>query len=422
MDNFNINEFKEEENLFIAASAGTGKTYTIQQVVARLVLNGLTLDQILIVTYTEKAAGELKDRIRKKINEVLEKKQISKDLPVNDNELSLFKTAYQDVDNAAIFTIHSFCQKALKEYAYDAGRPFDMAMVDDAAVEDLIDRKIRDDWGDDLKELLNGDKNTSSLLENIKKQLINAVNLYKGKDAKGDYIIDLSELKCFDDLMKLPGFEAKVKIFKDSAEPKSEGFVKGLKDWTAGTELFSGAKYKASYFRTIAERDFNYFKDLKGLLKKSDEKLVLNHFLYSHTESLFEEWQKLKAENKLQSFNDMILSVHQAVLSSDNSLKTRLRAQYQYAIIDEFQDTNQLQWDIFRSVFLKDGEDRVPNHSIYVVGDPKQSYPLSRSVLSATSPCATPMPRSTTIFGTALPRNHSKPPRHSSKACKLWRL
>ena len=69
MDNFSIDAFKENENLFIAASAGTGKTYTIQQVVARLILNGLTLDQILIVTYTEKAAGELKDRIRKKIEE-----------------------------------------------------------------------------------------------------------------------------------------------------------------------------------------------------------------------------------------------------------------------------------------------------------------------------------------------------------------
>ena len=372
-DKFEITNFKKEESCFIEASAGTGKTFTIQLMVAKMIKENVPLKKILIVTYTEKAAGELKDRIRKKINEVLEKKQISRDLPVNDNELSLFKTAYQDVDNAAIFTIHSFCQKALKEYAYDAGRPFDMAMVDDAAVEDLIDRKIRDDWGDDFKELLNGDKNTSSLLENIKKQLINAVNLYKGKTVKGDYIINLSELKCFDDLMKLPGFGVKVKIFEDSAEPKSKGFVKSLKDWTAGTELFNGRMYQAGRFPTIDQKDFDYFKELKGLLKKSDEKLVLNRFLYSHTESLFEEWQKLKAENKLQSFNDMILSVHQAVLSSDNSLKTRLRAQYQYAIIDEFQDTNQLQWDIFRSVFLKDGEDRVPNHSIYVVGDPKQS-------------------------------------------------
>ena len=66
---FDIEKFDGSENLFIAASAGTGKTYTIQQVVGKLVAQGMNLNQILIVTYTEKAAGELKDRIRKKIEE-----------------------------------------------------------------------------------------------------------------------------------------------------------------------------------------------------------------------------------------------------------------------------------------------------------------------------------------------------------------
>ena len=98
MDNFSIDEFKEEENLFIAASAGTGKTYTIQQVVARLVLSGLSLDQILIVTYTEKAAGELKDRIRKKIEEE------SLKFPGN----AMLQQALRDIHSAPIGTIHAF--------------------------------------------------------------------------------------------------------------------------------------------------------------------------------------------------------------------------------------------------------------------------------------------------------------------------
>ena len=368
-DKFEITNFKKEESCFIEASAGTGKTFTIQLMVAKMIKEKVPLKKILIVTYTEKAAGELKDRIRKKINEVLEKKEISKDLPVDDGELPLFEKAYRDVDNAAIFTIHSFCQKALKEYAYDAGRPFDMAMVDDAAVEDLIDRKIRDDWEDDLKVLLDGDKNTSSVLKDIKKQLINAVNLYKGRDANGGYIVNLSELKCFSDLMKLPNFKKNIEVVESSfsTEKKAEAFRDNMKEWQPGKDLFNGNQYQARYLKTIVEA-FEYFKELKDLLRKNDEKIALNRFLYSHTESLFEEWQKFKAEKKLQSFNDMILSVHQAVLSPDGLLKTRLRAQYQYAIIDEFQDTNQLQWDIFKSVFQEDKD-----HSIYVVGDPKQS-------------------------------------------------
>ena len=66
---FELKDFEPSNNLFIEASAGTGKTYTIQLMVARLIGQGVPLKKILIVTYTEKAAGELKDRIRKKIEE-----------------------------------------------------------------------------------------------------------------------------------------------------------------------------------------------------------------------------------------------------------------------------------------------------------------------------------------------------------------
>ena len=68
--------FAPSKSLCIEASAGTGKTYTIQQIVARLLNDGAPLEKILIVTYTEKAAGELKDRIRKKMEEVLDDDQI----------------------------------------------------------------------------------------------------------------------------------------------------------------------------------------------------------------------------------------------------------------------------------------------------------------------------------------------------------
>lgn len=63
---FNVVNFKTANSLFIEASAGTGKTYTIQLMVAKMINEGTPLKKILIVTYTEKAAGELKDRIRKK--------------------------------------------------------------------------------------------------------------------------------------------------------------------------------------------------------------------------------------------------------------------------------------------------------------------------------------------------------------------
>ena len=407
---FKISEFETNKSLYIEASAGTGKTYTIQLMVAKMIAEGTPLKKILIVTYTEKAAGELKDRIRKKINEVLEKRKIDMSMPeLSEDQLADFRKAYQDVDNAAIFTIHSFCQKALKEYAYDAGRPFDMTMIDDAAVEDCVEKLIRDRWAtqDDFKDLFNFSDNPSSLIDKIKKLFVSAVNLYKGKDFAGNelVILDPVELPQFegkelsveqleqiakfaklDDMDCFPGFQENRNAIEQVAtsDEHSKGFLTELKAWEKGKSLYNGYKYSSRSLGNIPVDSFNYFRNLKELLGSVDETLLKvkrDKFVIENLPELFDEWQQYKAENKLQSFNDMILSVHKAVQSSDNLLKSRLRAQYKFAIIDEFQDTNQLQWDIFRKVFLTDdntpdfesGYKSVPEHSIFVVGDPKQS-------------------------------------------------
>ena len=87
----NYTDFKK--SMYIEASAGTGKTYTITGIIQKLVDAKVELEKILVVTYTEKAAGELRDRIRKACPD-------------------------KDVDNAPIFTIHSFCQKTLSDHIH----------------------------------------------------------------------------------------------------------------------------------------------------------------------------------------------------------------------------------------------------------------------------------------------------------------
>lgn len=403
INEFSISKFSPSRSIYIQASAGTGKTYTIQLMVAKMLAEGTPLKKILIVTYTEKAAGELKDRIRKKIDEVLANGRIDKDVPdLAPEQLAFFRKAYQDVDNAAIFTIHSFCQKALKEYAYDAGRPFDMAMIDDSAAEDLIDEIIRDQWSTDAEfiALLNNAESTSSFIGALKKAFSKTVDMYKGRDCDGNEIVlldnvelpklgdnplsleDLEKIanaKKFSDLIFLQGLKENLQSIKDAADSvkKAIPFIETLESWVPNKDLFSGSLFQAKRdFSEETRPSFEYFKSVKDLLKSAGSKvktIKLHTFLIAHTPEIFEEWQKRKSESKLQSFNDMILSVHRAIMEPGNSLKDRLRAQYTYAIIDEFQDTNQLQWDIFRTVFLKEGDTPVPNHSIFVVGDPKQS-------------------------------------------------
>ncbi|OWV23202.1 exodeoxyribonuclease V [Fibrobacter sp. UWB2] len=403
MENFSLQKFDPSKSLFIEASAGTGKTYTIQLMVAKLISLGTPLKKILIVTYTEKAAGELKDRIRKKIDEVLVSRKLDKtneaEKELDDATLALFSKAYQDVDNAAIFTIHSFCQKALKEYAYDAGRPFDMSMIDDSEVHDLVEQFIRDKWSDNsnFQFLLKTDS-AQSIANKVATGLENIVNVYRGSEGdreiipldkpeqitfgdtalSDDDIRTIAIAKTFDDILGIPVFgDAFSTLEKHPAEKFGKtskncisDFLSALKLWEKDKTLFSGVSFKDSDFvrttwPTDAYEAFLSFKALKELLP-SINNVLLNNFLISQAASVFDEWQKYKTEKKCQSFNDMILSVHRAALDTskgDSLLKSRLRAQYTYAIIDEFQDTNQLQWDIFSAIFDK----------IFVVGDPKQS-------------------------------------------------
>ena len=272
MENFSLNKFDPSQSLFIEASAGTGKTYTIQLMVSKLIKLGTPLKKILIVTYTEKAAGELKDRIRKKIDEVLINRKIDKsddsEEPLSDAKIALFTKAYQDVDNAAIFTIHSFCQKALKEFAYDAGRPFDMSMIDDKEVNDLIEKFIRDNWSEDeeFKALLVNAEKTSSLINKLKDLFTKAINVYKGKNDNGDEIIKL----------EFPGIEwGEDSISKEEAEALLEKDI---------VDFESLKKFKKFYSNVqILEKDENKDKIYYSEEISSGEKAISDLLNTIHT-------------------------------------------------------------------------------------------------------------------------------------------
>jgi exodeoxyribonuclease V beta subunit len=257
-----------------------------------------------------------------------------------------------------------------------------------------------DKWSkdDEFIALLREAESTSSLIENLKSYFIKAVDMYKGVDASGKEIVTIDEVempklgektlsleelqkiaqaKNFEELVSTLHLEGHLEIFEANTDKfftkKNTGpipeFLSSLKKWKKGSPLYDGSFKDGKCPQEDWPKDmyasFCYLKELKGFLSDIDkkvEKVKLHKFLIAHTPQLFDAWQAYKAENKLQSFNDMILSVHKAVMEPGSALKERLSAQYTYAIIDEFQDTNQLQWDIFSNVFQN-----------FVVGDPKQS-------------------------------------------------
>src|SRR5579871_309019 len=107
----------------IEASAGTGKTYTIENLVLRLLTEGgAGLDEVLLVTFTEKATGDLRSRLRATLEKT------ARDQPEHADVLL---PALNHFDQAPIFTIHGFCQRLLQEYALEQGQDFRAALVDD---------------------------------------------------------------------------------------------------------------------------------------------------------------------------------------------------------------------------------------------------------------------------------------------------
>jgi exodeoxyribonuclease V beta subunit len=108
----------------IEASAGTGKTYTLEHLVLELVAAGVPIEEILVVTFTDKATREMKQRVRARLSSARGA------LPAGDPLAERLGAALASFDRASISTIHAFCQRALAEHAFVSGRPFTQERVE----------------------------------------------------------------------------------------------------------------------------------------------------------------------------------------------------------------------------------------------------------------------------------------------------
>lgn len=393
---FKLSEFDASEHVskYIEASAGTGKTYTIQKLVRQLLeknagspsLKGDKLARILIVTYTEKAAGELKDRIRKEI------------AGMNADRAKIgAKKIEADIDSAPIFTIHSFCQNTLEEFAFTAQKPSSLSLAGDGELQDFIDLYIRDVLEKDEKFKFLFKFGSESFIENLKKDMAAAIGKYyldeSGNEdenivalSKGEHdISSFGDDFSFDEettpydivfqcISEKPEFKEKLRELELLAEEKGEKveeFKQDLEKNLSNSMMnFNGNSFQARRLEKYGEKVvevFNYFRNEKNSFPDGYD-YCFSVFCATHLNPLYLAWQAEKAARKIQTYDDMIRSVREAVCQKDSPLTRELRKKYDVAIIDEFQDTNQRQWDIFRKVF-KDS----PSHHLIVVGDPKQS-------------------------------------------------
>ena len=392
----------------IEASAGTGKTYTIANLYLRLLLDGLPVDRILVVTYTNAATEELRGRVRKRVRLALawlsgggqSEDEVCSLLPpeAHPRARALLAEAVTRMDEAAIYTIHGFCQRALQDQAFETGIPFEVELLTEEAT--LRRGLVEDFW-----------RRRVAVLDATQ-----AAWVRQAWRSPEELLAAIGEGLARDDLCLLPA-DAEAAAAEDGA------LLAALFDrmralWTAaGVDVralleTSPALNRRSYTRTVVERaiaamealtacpgppaalgdDFARFTperlgakpkpghtppehpffDLCGELSALAERTEGHRraaFLAEARVYVREQLARRKEAARQLFFDDLLARLDQALAGPrGEALAERLRRSYPVALIDEFQDTDPLQYRIFRRLYL--GR---PECGLYLIGDPKQA-------------------------------------------------
>jgi len=414
----------------IEAHAGTGKTYTIVQMVLRMLKNPMPhgrmgrpdLRNILLVTYTEKAAGELRERIRKELAKALKDEVVLSDTLLREH----LQRNLDNIEDAWIGTIHSICQRILRAYPFETGLPFATEMQDDRqGTQVALHQVMRGEWSRDalFADALGllaqeGESFAERELEIISECaaiLMDPTARLAEPDYGTDWRTALSETCtqvriCSQQCATLipsyfEAFEGFLETFRTAGD-LNEGLGKqSLEDvqlgaWRERMDAIADALVLRRPDTKLGSAKFGNKALLKAAQKKSSKLFALDEARRVVDEHPFvqakkeleqllsgmkriltcrsvlltaEHWRKQKETSGLLTFNDLLANARRGVRENEN-LRKALRAQFCYALIDEFQDTSLLQWDIFRTLFVGDGENPPElASSLYLVGDPKQS-------------------------------------------------
>jgi len=386
-------------NQLVSAGAGSGKTTVMIEKIANLLLNdNVDVDNLLVVTFTVLAAGEMKDRLKKKMYERLE----------TSEDKAKILNLIDKIETASIDTIDGFSSKTIKKYFYDLEISPNIEIISDAtrdyyltrAMKRTIDQFSRDaDKINILLDLFGGNRRNLDAIEEL------AMNTYHNIMNIDDYEEFLDEaLLEYKDSIKSENvinqhmcytaylirqkiiesfstFDAKVKeklnniiSALDSLNSKMS-FITNLQSLNAfDLPSFSVKECKENVGLKELNREINKIIEIKKNLEKNqinenfNEKNIkitqyLNVFL-EFLKNFIKNYNKLKEKNNLIDFND--LNRLMLKLLKNENIRKELQQKYKYIFIDEYQDVNPLQDGLMSSLV---GEDT----NVFMVGDVKQS-------------------------------------------------
>ena len=397
----------------IEASAGTGKTWTISWLYLRLIaVQGLKVDQILVVTYTDAATAELRDRIRRRLADALAYLQgrahedtypsLLQEVDVQDGIRRLY-TALVSFDEAAVFTIHGFCKRVLTDNAFEARVRFESELV---ANEDSLLTELTDQFWyhhflqpDILKLSLLKKHNLTpdSLLADIR-NFIGKPYLYISIPAVESQ--DFSQLHAafFKEVDKCASLWIKERkaIYQVLSTALLQKVLNGrvyseekLHEWGKVLDQLFAERVVSGQLDDVLEKYSTEF--LKRKINKN--KTPPTHSFFERADKLLIQYRAMqellpiglealrlsllqhlrrtlplrKQQLGVLTFDDLLLHLREA-LDEHPHFAQRLADKYKAALIDEFQDTDPVQYAIFNRIYQNQ-----PELKLFFVGDPKQA-------------------------------------------------
>ncbi|MCF6317659.1 MAG: exodeoxyribonuclease V subunit beta [Proteobacteria bacterium] len=386
----------------IEASAGTGKTFTLSGLYIRYIVEKqLTPEQILVLTFTKAATAELKTRLREQLVqcrnhlqglELVDKKhqqlyQLYESYKHQDTALKYVELALICFDQAAIFTINSFCQKVIEDFNSDCGSPvFQELMVK----KDYVKKYVYEFWRKQQKNTPIEILATIPAIDKVIGKINGLLNKSHYRQIKP--VIDWNHTqKIHQDTIEL------AKQWQEQKETLLDYVLSGdfhggtyrvanranyVKDMDVFFSSFNGnvIKFCADYIESKLGKnntlkpmpkffiafDIFYNKVIYTYKTGSTGNNLAVRYLYECFNYVQQQLTVLREEEGRFDYSDQIKVVHEGIKNNPKLVKN-IAKQWQCIMVDEFQDTDSMQLEIFEQCF-NDGQ-----HDLIYVGDPKQA-------------------------------------------------
>lgn len=397
----------------IEASAGTGKTYTLAALYLRLLLGlggesayprQLLVEEILVVTFTEAATEELRDRIRENIHALRIAcirgasehpllTMLLAEIPDFSDAADVLLAAERQMDEAAIYTIHGFCQRMLSTNAFESGVLFEQTLIEDE--QPLRRQACADFWRrycyplpvDVARAVGQEWSGPESLLADLMPYLHGETPVLRRSPQDDETLPSRHEkIVAAIDAFKRQWLAASADVealISASGVDKRSYSSKHLPNWLQ----------KVTLWAEQPTRDYQLPKELerfsqRALIEKTRKGEPPLHALFAATDTLLDSSlslrdlvivralseirrsvRKEKRQRAQMGFDDLLSRLDDALQQpGGEQLAGSIRERYPVAMIDEFQDTDPQQYRIFRTLYV--GR---PQCGLLLIGDPKQA-------------------------------------------------